>query len=165
MTKLNEEKREALLQGEQNILQAVLGAAQDMQDTEIEVEIIRGKKFFFGFHIKALTHTAYEEAREKATKYKIDKRGRKVIDDYSMENAQARLIYAATSKVDREKIWDNKELWAKLNVLTAHQVIPKVLLPGEMTAVVESIDDLSGFSLNADDMAVKKREERDELKN
>lgn len=167
MTNLNltDKQKDELLQDEQNILQAVLGAAQNIAETTSEIEVARDGKVFFGFEVKALTNKAYDDAREKATKYKIDKRGRKVVDDYSTDEAQARLIYAATVDVDREKIWDNKELWQKLNVLTGHQVIPKVLLPGEIAAVCAAIDDLSGFSLEAEDMVNKKRDERDELKN
>lgn len=165
MTKLNETQKNELLQDEQNILQAVLGAAHDIEQTEREVEIARNGQTFFSFSVQPLSQTIYEKAQESATRYKKDKRGYKIVDSYSLETAQTQLIYHATKSEDREKIWDNRELWKKLNVLTGHQVISKVLLPGEIRAIAETIDELSGFSLDAEDMAVKKRDERDELKN
>ena len=62
------------------------------------------------------------------------------------------LIYQATIKEDREKIWDNKEAWKALNVLTGIDLIEKTLLAGEKDAVLELVDKISGYTSTTEEV-------------
>lgn len=167
--KLNDEQKQELLVNEESILQGVLAAAEDLEDTTKTIEVARPgangeSKALFSFEIKPLTQKDYEKAGELATKFKRLK-GRKMVDSYSQHDANLNLISMATVKEDYEKIWNNKDIRESLNAFHATEVIEKVLLAGEIQAVVEVIDEISGFSLDKDDMIAKEAERVEELKN
>jgi hypothetical protein len=62
------------------------------------------------------------------------------------------LIHTATVDEDKAKLWDNKKLWDRLNVLSGIDVIDKVLLPGEKDAVIEKINEISGYAEDEEDV-------------
>jgi Phage XkdN-like protein. len=43
-------------------------------------------------------------------------------------------------------IWDNKDLWAKADVVTGWQLVDKVLKRGEKEKCIELIESLSGYT-------------------
>jgi len=63
------------------------------------------------------------------------------------------LIYTATVPEDRQALWDNREVWQQLNVLSGWQVIDRVLLAGEKDAVLAKLDQISGFGANLEEVA------------
>ena len=165
MTKLKEEQKQELLENESNILAGVLGAAKEIEDTEVPVVITRNGEEAFRFHVAPQSAEVFEKAGEFGTAYRTDKRGRKFVESTSVTKANAYLILRATTKKDRDMIWENKEVREALGEFTAVDVIQRVLLAGEMQAIVELIEELSGYSLNKEDVAEKERKELDELKN
>lgn len=161
-----EEKQQHLLNNEDNILAGILSAAKDLEETFETVDVVRNDKKFFSFRVKPLSSSEYEKVQEQSTKYKRDKRGVKTVESFSVSDAHARLIIAATHPEDRKNLWANPELQKALGgVLTAHHVVPKVLKSGEIDAIIGVIDEISGNSLDKDDMIQKELEEQDELKN
>jgi hypothetical protein len=56
------------------------------------------------------------------------------------------VIYTATHPDDKKAIWDNKDLWAKADVVTGWQLVDKVLKRGEKEKCIELIEELSGYS-------------------
>ena len=63
------------------------------------------------------------------------------------------LIYEATIEEDREKIWDNKQAWKQLDVMSGAELIGRVLKAGEKDAVCDKIDEISGYSAMAEEVA------------
>ncbi|MNW34034.1 Phage XkdN-like protein [compost metagenome] len=148
-----EDKRiaqEELLDNETDILRGLLDAAANTEEERKVIEIARKGKVFFRFSIRPLSEADYNACRDKATKYKKNRRlgGIKMPDDTDAARYRSSLIYEATVSEDQKKIWNNKAAWDQLNVLSGVQLIDKVLLPGEKEAVIEQIDRLSGYDLD-----------------
>ena len=72
----------------------------------------------------------------------------------SLEVARYRsqLIYEATVDEDREKIWDNRAAWNKLNVLNGIDLVEVVLKAGEKDAILEKLDEISGYQPNVEEV-------------
>jgi hypothetical protein len=71
---------------------------------------------------------------------------------------RSEIIYRATVKEDREKLWDNKTVWEALRdrdvqIMGPLDVIEYSLLAGEKDRVLEAIDSLSGFDTNLEEVA------------
>lgn len=153
---MNHEERpstEELLDSETDILRGLLEAATDTEEERMIIEISRRGKVYFRFHIRPLQEAEYNACRDKATRYKKNRRlgGIKMPEDTDAARYRSYLIYEATTEEDRKKVWDNKAAWDQLNVLNGVQLIDKVLLPGEKEAVIEKIDRLSGYDLDDED--------------
>lgn len=67
----------------------------------------------------------------------------------------SQVIYEATINEDKERIWKNKEVWAKLNVASGIDLINQLLLPGEKNALVEIIGKLSKYEMDTEDLIRK----------
>ena len=67
----------------------------------------------------------------------------------------SQVIYEATINEDKERIWKNKDVWAKLNVASGIDLINQLLLPGEKNALVEIIGKLSKYEMDAEDLIRK----------
>lgn len=141
---------EELLDNEADILRGLLEAAADATEERKTIEIARKGKVLFRFRIRPLSEAEYNACRDKATKYKKNRRlgGIKMPDDTDTARYRSLLIYEATDPEDRKKVWDNKTAWDQLGVISGVQLIDKVLLPGEKEAIIEQIDRLSGFDLD-----------------
>ncbi|WP_270618831.1 phage tail assembly chaperone [Paenibacillus macerans] len=141
---------EELLENETDILRGLLEAASDAVEERKTIEISRKGKVLFRFRIRPLSEEEYNACRDKATKYKKNRRlgGIKMPEDTDTARFRSNLIYEATDSEDRKKVWDNKKAWEQLNVLSGVQLIDKVLLPGEKEAIIEQIDRLSGYDLD-----------------
>lgn len=73
---------------------------------------------------------------------------------------RSEIIYQATVKEDREKLWDNKTVWEALRdrdvqIMGPLDVIEYSLLAGEKDRVLDAIDSLSGFDTNLEEVAKK----------
>lgn len=143
------ENAEQLLLAEKDIIQGMLEAADFKSEETTKIEIIRSKKKFFEFEIRALSEAEYDSARTKHTKFVRNKQlGIKMPEDTDSVKYRSELIYMAT--VDKDKTWDNKKLWSALSakgkdILTGTDVIDIVLKSGEKEAVVKQIDMISGY--------------------
>ena len=141
--------QEEVLQNERSLLQGLIEAGNFKNDEEMQerIEIRRGGKFLFAFTVRALDEEEQGICRKKATKMFPNPAGRKLPP---IEGAtdwvkfRSWKIYMATIDEDKNKIWDNQDFANKLDVLTAVDMIDKVLRPGEKTAVCDVIDRLSG---------------------
>lgn len=147
-------EKEELLTVEDNVLDGLLGAAKDKEDDTVLIEIARKGKVYFSFNIRGLTEKMYNDLHDQATKFRKARNlgGVKVAEETDATRFRSLLIYHATVKEDREKLWDNKEAWNELNVVTGTDMIDKVLLAGEKNAIVEKIDEISGYSDEIDDI-------------
>ncbi len=151
-----EENKGQLRTYENDILKGLLAAAN--YETEEEnihpIEIARNGVVLFTFHIRPLSEEEYQKCKDKNTKYVRNKQlGIKFPENTDSVRYRSALIYQATTKEDREKIWDNKEAWKALNVLTGVDLIEKTLLAGEKDAVLEKVDKISGYTSTTEEVA------------
>ncbi len=143
MTK--EEKTELLLSSEDDILAALMGAA-DFREETAEINIKRKGKIILRFNVHGLSEAEYNRCRRKNTKYSKNRTaGAKIPEEVDAARYRAMLIYEATTDEDRQKIWQNKKAWQELRVLNGVDLIMATLKAGEQDAVCEEIDKLSGY--------------------
>lgn len=141
---------------ENDILGGLLAAANFKNDEDeiVPIEIVRGGTVLLKFHIRPLSEDEYVKCRERHTKYVRNKQvGIKVPEDTDTAAYRSELIYQATTDEDKEKIWNNKEAWKKLDVVTGYELIGKVLKPGEKDAVLNKLDEISGYSSTLEEVA------------
>lgn len=154
---LTEEEAKAQLRTyEGDILKGLLAAAdfRDDEDNVVPIEIARNGVVLFTFRIRPLSEEEYNLCKEKNTKYVRNKQlGIKFPEDTNATRYRSQLIYEATVEEDRAKVWDNKEAWRALNVLNGIDLIDKVLLAGEKDAVLNKIDDISGYSSTLEEVS------------
>nr|DAX35123.1 MAG TPA: tail assembly chaperone protein [Bacteriophage sp.] len=134
-----------------DILHALLAAAnyQQSEDETYTMRVVRKKVVLFTFRVRPLSEEQYDRCREKNTKYVRNKRiGVKVPESTNSVRYRSQLIYEATIPEDRAKIWDNKQMWEKLNVASGVDAIDKILMSGEKDKILEQIDAISGFDNN-----------------
>ena len=156
---LTEEESKAQLRTyEADILKGLLAAADFREDEEglVPIEIARGGVVLFTFRIRPLSEEEYNRCKEKNTKYVRNKQlGIKFPEDTNATRYRSQLIYVATVEEDRAKVWDNKEAWRapKINVTNGIDMIDKVLRAGEKDAVLNKIDDISGYSSTLEEVS------------
>jgi hypothetical protein len=95
------------------------------------------------FTIKAMTPAEFEDIRKKATRIK---KGKQVEFDSQMFN----LSIAINNTVNPD--FRNAESIKKLGVATPEDYVQKVLLAGELTTLVQKINELSGFDVGVSDL-------------
>lgn len=134
---------------EDDILGGLLAAAnfQNDEDEIVPIEIARNGVVLLKFRIRPLSEDEYSKCKNRYTKYVRNKQiGIKLPEDTDSVMYRNALIYQATVDEDRAKLWDNKEAWRKLDVINGVELIGKVLKAGEKDAVLEKIDEISGYS-------------------
>lgn len=148
---------------EGDILRGVLESAgfAETEDEYRKIEVARKGKVLFTFRIRPLTEDEYEKCKKRNTKYVRNKQlGIKMPEDTNNVKYRSDIIYTATVEEDRKQLWDNRQIWNALgdkgaDILTATDVIDIVLKPGEKAAIVEQIDQISGFEDNNFEEVVK----------
>lgn len=149
-----EEQSEALRTYENDILGGLLAAAAFREDSDETktVEIARNGIVFFKFRIRPLSEGEYNGCKERYTKYIRNKQfGVRIPEKTDTTSYRSALIYEATVKEDREKLWDNREAWRRLDVLSGVELIGRVLKAGEKDAVLDLIDKISGYTALEED--------------
>lgn len=147
---MSEEKKDYMVQNEDVILQDVAGVLEAME-TIIEYkvfEVIRDGKKLFSFRVRGLDDSEFEKCRDQATKVAKDRRlgNLAVPREFNSAKFNSLIIYTATHPDDKKVIWDNKDLWAKADVVTGWQLVDKVLKRGEKEKCIELIESLSGYT-------------------
>lgn len=130
-----------------------LMAAANYDQANSERYLIRIRRPFNGklvvllkFHIHPLSEETVQQIRNKNKKVKRDRRYGIDREKVNAVRFRSQLIYEATDATDRDKIWNNRQAWEKLNVLNGIDLIDKVLLAGEKETVIEKIESISGFA-------------------
>jgi hypothetical protein len=147
---MSEKKKDNVVQNEDVILQDVAGVLEAME-TIIEYkvfEVVRDGKKLFSFRVRGLDDSEFEKCRDQATKVAKDRRlGSLALPrEFNSAKFNSLVIYTATHPDDKKVIWDNKDLWAKADVVTGWQLVDKVLKRGEKEKCIELIEELSGYS-------------------
>lgn len=144
-----EQQNEIIRTYENDILAGMLKAAdfRDDPDEIVNIEIIRKGVLLFSFHIRPLSEDEFTECRKKSTNYVRNKQvGTKVAESVNGAQYRARAIYTATVDEDKEKTWDNHNLWRQLGVNTGIDVIDAVLKGGEKSSVYDKIEEISAYN-------------------
>lgn len=148
----NEEENRAFIRAnEEDFIQGLLEAAEYAEEETQRIEIVRGGKLYFAFHIRPLSAEEYDKCRQKNTKYVRNKQfGIKVPENTNRVKYQSQVIYTATVDEDKKKLWDNRKIWDALNakkdrVINGLDVIEITLKAGEKDRILEAIDKLSGY--------------------
>lgn len=145
-----ETAQETLRTYENDILGGLLAAAGFSEDENeiVPIEIRRNGVTYLRFRIRPLSEEEYERCRELHTRYVKNKHFGGIRIPENTDNAKYRseLIYTATVAEDREKIWDNKAAWKKLDVMSGRELIGRVLKPGEKDAIIDRLDEISGYT-------------------
>lgn len=149
----DEEDTKALIRAnEEDFIQGLIEASEFPTNETQRIEIIRDGRLLFAFSIRPLSSEEYEKCRRKHTKYVRNKQlGMKIPEDTNRTKYQSEIIYAATVKEDREKLWDNRKVWDALNakedrIMNGLDVIEYTLKAGEKDKILEAIDNLSGYA-------------------
>ncbi len=151
-----EAKKETVRKYEDDILGGLLAAAAYKTDAEdiTPIEIVRGGTTVLTFRIRPMSEEEYLDCKKKNTNYKRNKQlGTRIAESVDAARYRAQLIYEATIEEDREKIWDNREAWSRLNVLNGVDLIEVVLKAGEKDAILETLDKISGYQPTLEDVA------------
>lgn len=154
-----EDMQNAAAINESDLLKALKGEGLHQEDTRVIT--VKFRNATFSFRVRALTEREYDTCREKSTKYVKNRRmgGMRLPDKTDTVAYHTRLIYTATVDEDREKLWDNKNLWAAVNAVTGTDMVDTLIpMAGKKQQIVEIIEQLSGFdedSENAYEEAVK----------
>ncbi len=82
----------------------------------------------------------------------------KLPEETNSTRYRSQLIYMATVDEDREKLWDNKQIWEALRkrgfqIMNGLDVIEYSLKAGEKDRVLEVIDEISGYDSNLEEVA------------
>lgn len=161
-----EEKKNYIRANEEDMIQGLIDAAgfSANEDERKLIEIARKtgsgeSKVFFKFTIAPLREEQYEQAKKKHTKYVKNKQfGMKLPEETNSTRYRSQLIYMATVDEDREKLWDNKQIWEALRnrgfqIMNALDVIEYSLKAGEKDRILEIIDEISGYDSNLEEVA------------
>ena len=149
---------------EYDLVKSLLAAAdfRNTEDAVTEIAIRRGEKYYYTFHIMPISEEEVRTARKKATSYMKNPQGAKypqIEKDFNSSLFNSWLIYLATTKDDREKIWGNAAVKQKYGLMENVESIDRLLLLGEKSAVVDKIIEISGLdaeeSFDAEDYAKK----------
>ena len=134
---------------EGNIVSALMEAAafRTSEDKRRKVSIKRGDKILFEFTIEPLNEDEWSRCRRENLKNK-GKRTEELDNPRFLSQA----IYLATIDEDRKRLWDNREVWRKLNVATGVDVVNQVLTPGEKSKISEVLMDIGGYNDELDDL-------------
>lgn len=149
----------AIRANEEDFIQGLIDAANFSTEETQRIEIIREGRLYFAFSIRPLCSEDYSRCKKKHTKYVRNKQfGMKLPEETDSIKYQSALIYEATTKGDREKLWDNKKVWEALRekdfqIMNGLDVIEYTLKAGEKDKILEAIDSLSGYDSNLEEVA------------
>lgn len=151
-------------EAEYDLVSALLEAAdyRNSEDEILEVEICRRGKFLFKVRIHPISDSDVKKAQKEAGVYKPNptnkKLGRVKIDQDNAKLASW-LIYLATTEEDQEKIWGNRQVMSKYNLMENWETIDILLKKGEKDDLLEKVFDISDMSDDDEDDEEKMDEE------
>lgn len=151
-----EAKKATIRKYEDDILGGLLAAAnyKDSEDETANIEVVRNGAIVLAFRIRPMGEEEYLKCKKANTNYKRNKNlGTRIAESVNAARYRAQLIYEATVEEDREKIWDNRDAWKRLSVLNGIDLVEVVLKAGEKDAVLEKLDEISGYKPTLEDVA------------
>lgn len=161
-----EEKKNYVRMNEEDMIMGLISAAgfatneEEMKTIEIARPDSEGNsKVLFQFRLIPLREDQYEQAKRKHTKYVRNKQfGMKLPEETNSTRYRSQLIYMATVEEDREKLWNNKQIWDALRsrgfqIMNGLDVIECSLKAGEKDRILDILDEISGYDSNLEEVA------------
>lgn len=145
-TKAREKKEK-----EYDLVSALLSAANYRNDEDLitTVEIRRNGKFLFEVNLHPIGDEEAKRIRKRATTYMqnpVNKKLPPVEKDFDSGLFNALIIYEATTAEDKKKIWGNKEVMEKYNLVQPHESIDVLLTVGEKNRLSDKVIEISGWN-------------------
>lgn len=162
MAESKETKIEVTEENEMDLVKGLLKAADYKNDIHQTIKIERNDTVLFKFKIRPLSFDEVNNCRKAATTFIPNPNGPKlpkIAKDVDTEEQLAQSIYTATvPESDGSKIWDNQEVKEALKkqghlIMTGPDVVKAVLTVGELVAVDNAIDEISGNNADVVDYA------------
>ena len=148
--------QEQILMSESELLRGLIeaGTEKDSEAAYERIQIRRNGKLKFEFRIRPISEDESLACHDHATKFAPrNRRQPKREIETNMSKFRSWLIYTATVDEDRAKLWDNKQAQQAFNVLQGVDLIDCVLLSGEKDRIIDRINEISGYSDEADETA------------
>ena len=148
--------QEQILMSESELLRGLIeaGTEKDSEAAYERIQIRRNGKLKFELRIRPISEDESLACHDHATKFAPRKRGQPKREiETNMSKFRSWLIYTATVDEDRAKLWDNKQAQQAFNVLQGVDLIDCVLLSGEKDRIIDRINEISGYSDEADETA------------
>lgn len=150
------DKKEA----EYDLVAALLEAASYREDKDLltTIDIKRSGKYLFSVNIRPIGDAEVKAARKKATKYMPNPQNRKlppIEKEFNSGLFNALLIYYATTEEDKQKIWGNKTLMEKYNLVEPHESIDILLTVGEKVALSDKVIEISGMDVEEEEVTLE----------
>lgn len=134
---------------EADIVDALVSAAEyrSVENHRQPIRIMRDGKTLFKFTLESVSEDIWRKCRNQNY---INRNRRN--EDFNEARFASQLIFEATIDADKARLWNNKAVWRKLNVVTGVDVVNAVLLPAEKLKLVSIIEELSGYDENIDSL-------------
>lgn len=134
---------------EHDLVMALLKASSFRSEESVtKVEVKRNGEFLFALKIRPLGDNEVKIARKKATIYTSNPNGKKlpkIKKDFDTSVFHSWLIYLATTEEDKRKIWGNKAILDKFNLLENMESIDYLLTFAEKDKLVDLVGEISGI--------------------
>lgn len=143
-------------ENEMDLITGLLKAAEYKTEVSQTLNIQRNGQKLFKFDIRPLSFDEITDCRKRATTYMPNPGGASLpLIEKSVSNAD---YIATVPESDGTKFWDNPALKEGLNkaghmVMTQAEIIKEILTAGELEAVSDKIEELSGSGTNVIDYA------------
>ena len=148
--------QDEILMNEDEMIRGLLEAADYREENQKKIQIKRNGKILFEFRIHPISEEETQAMRKSCTKYMPNPQGRhlpKIEVETNWVRMRSMKIFEATVAEDQEKLWKNKAVMQKLNVLDPIEVVELCLMAGEKDAVIDQIDAISGYGVQLEDYA------------
>lgn len=138
---------------ESDITAALLEAASyrmNQKTATVRIKDPSGEKLLFTFQVRGLDEDEWAKCRRQ----NLSNRGLRTEE---LNNARflSQVIYEATIDEDKERVWKNKAVWQKLNVVSGVDLVNMLIPPGKKNSIVEAITKLSGYEDDVEDLVGK----------
>jgi hypothetical protein len=146
--------QDEILMKESDILAGLLSMGMEKANRGLfrKMQIKRDGVLKFEFRVRPISEEESQQCHRNATKYAKTKPGQPRIPlETNPALFRSYIIYTATADEDRAKVWDNPKALEAFNLLQGVDMVDHVLLAGEKSRVLEAIDAISGFALEAEE--------------
>ena len=145
-------------EAEYDLVSALMEAAGYRKDEDLvtTVDIKRNGKFLFTVNIHPIGDDEVRAARKKATTYMPNPQNRKlpkIEKEFNGGMFNALIIYAGTTEEDRVKIWGNRTIMEKFNLVEPYESISVLLTAGEKAALSDKVIEISGMDIEDEEVS------------
>ena len=140
---------------EEDIVTALLEAAEFRSDEDLvtPIELKRNGKLLFTFRVRPVSDEELNYVRKQTRKMYKNPAGKKyppIEGSIDLAKFNSRLIYVATVEEDRERIWGQRAVMDRYDLVEPWETVGIVLTAGEKNRITDVILTISGMNEDAD---------------